>query len=155
MAKLFKSALGRVMEQTRRKPFPIEIQIFFADAVRIVNDRPLTILSDQPNDFCPITPSSFLGQQLAPNTLPYGLHNQGDLRKDYSYNSTLAHGFWLLCMKSYLPSLQSQNKWRTLQTNLEPVQLVLVGDNEDLASKGAYGLKRIQTFTHSCVKGKK
>ena len=104
--KLFKSALGQVMEQTRRKPFLIEIQIFFADAVRIMNDHPQTILSDQPNDFYPITPSSFLGQQLAPNTLLCGLHNQGDLCKDYLYNSTLAHRFWLLCRKSYISSFQ-------------------------------------------------
>ena len=146
MVKLFKTALGRVMEQTRRKPSLIELQTFFTDAVRIANDRPLTTLSDQPNDLCPITPSSFLGQHLAPNSPLCGLHDQGDLRNDYLYNSTLAHRFWLLWMKSYLPSLQGRNKWRTLQTNLVPGQLVLVGDAEDLASKGAYRLGRIHSL---------
>jgi len=61
MVKLFKNTLGRVMEQTRRKHNLIELQTFFLDAVRIVNDRPFTALSGQPNDLCPITPSSFLG----------------------------------------------------------------------------------------------
>ena len=46
MVKLFKDALVRVLEQTRRKPTSIELQIFFSDAVRIVNDRPLTTPSD-------------------------------------------------------------------------------------------------------------
>ena len=46
----------------------IELQTFTLDAVRIVNDRPLTTPSDQPNDLLPITPSCFLGQQLAPNS---------------------------------------------------------------------------------------
>ena len=114
MVKLFKTALGRVMEQTRRKPSLIELQTFFTDAVRIVNDRPLTTLSDQPNDLCPITPSSFLGQQLAPYIPLCGLHDQGDIRNNYLYSSTLAHRFWLLWMKSYLPSLQGRNKRRTL-----------------------------------------
>ena len=122
--------------------------------LRIVNDRPLTTLSDQPNDLCPITPSSFLGQQLAANALLCGLHDQGDLHKDYSYNSTLAHRFWLLWMKSYLPSLQCRNKWRTLQTNLKPGQLVLLGDAEVLASKGEYRLGRIHSLHPQLRKGK-
>ena len=50
IVKLFKTFLGRVMEQTRRKPSLIELQTFFTDAVRIVRDLPLTALSDQPTD---------------------------------------------------------------------------------------------------------
>ena len=57
-------------------------------------------------------------------------------------------------MKSYLPSLQGRNKWRTLQANLEPGQLVLVGDAEDLASKGAYRLGPIHSLHPQLLKGK-
>ena len=114
MVKLFKNALGRVLEQIRRKPSLIELQTFFSDAVRIVNDRPLTTPSDQPDDLCPITPSSFLGQHLAPNTPICDVHDKGDLRRDYIFNSTLAHRFWLQWMEGYLPTLQGRNKWKTL-----------------------------------------
>ena len=118
MVKLFKTALHRVLQNTRRMPSLIELQTFFSDAVRIVNDRPLTTLSDQPNDLAPISPSSFLGQELAPN-MPLGeCHDTGDLHRDYLYNSNLAHRFWLGWMQSYLPSLQGRNKWRFLQKNL-------------------------------------
>ena len=48
-------------------------------------------------------------------------------------------------MKPYLNSLQGRNKWRTLQTNLKPGQLVFVGDAEDPASKGANRLGRIHS----------
>ena len=76
-------------------PSLIELQTFFSDAVRIVNDRPLTTLSDQPNDLAPISPSSFLEQELAPN-MPLGeCHDTGDLHRDYLYNSNLAHRFGL------------------------------------------------------------
>ena len=68
MVKLFKNALLQVMGRARRKPTLIELQTFASDAVRIVNDRPLTTPRDQPNDLEPITPSCFLGQHLAPNT---------------------------------------------------------------------------------------
>ena len=51
MVKLFKT-LFRVLENTRRN---IELQTYFSDAVRIVNDRPLTTLSDTPNDLKPIS----------------------------------------------------------------------------------------------------
>ena len=154
MVKLFKTALFRVLENTRRLPTLIELQTYFSDAVRIVNDRPLTTLSDTPNDLKPISPSSFLGQELAPNTPVGEFHEKGDLRKDYFHSANLVHRFWLGWMKVYLPSLQGRNKWRTLQENLTPGQLVLIGDAEDLSYKGAYRLGRIHCLHPQIRRGK-
>ena len=56
MIKLFKNALHQVMGEARRKPSLIELQTF---AVRIVNDCPLTTLSNKPNDLMPLTPACF------------------------------------------------------------------------------------------------
>ena len=110
MVKLFKTALNKVLSDTRRMPTLIELQTFTSDAVRIVNDRPLTALDDHPNDLSPLTPSSFLGQQLAPNTPVGTYHNKGDLRKDFLYNANLGHRFWLTWMTGYLPTLQGRIK---------------------------------------------
>jgi len=93
MVKLFKNALLQVMGRARRKPTFIELLTFSSDAVRIVNDRPLTSLSDQPNDLLPITPSCFLGQKLAPYSPLSTSHDKDDLRRDYHYNIDLAHRF--------------------------------------------------------------
>ena len=68
MVKLFKN-VNKTMENARYTPTPIELQTFFVNAVRIVNDRLLTTVSDQTNDLLPITPSGFLGQHLSPNCL--------------------------------------------------------------------------------------
>ena len=68
MVKLFKNALGRVIGEARSKQSLIEIRTFVSDAVSIVNDRPLTSVSSRPNDLLLVSPSSFLGQQLAPYT---------------------------------------------------------------------------------------
>ena len=59
MIKLLKNALHQVMGEARRKPSLIELQTFASDAIRIVNDRPLTTLSDKPNDLMPLTPVCF------------------------------------------------------------------------------------------------
>ena len=143
MVKLFKTALRQVVGHARRLPTLIELQTFTLDAVRIVSDRPLTTLSDQPNDLLPITPSCFLGQGLAPY-IPLGkFHDKDDLRRDYTYNATLAHKFWLSCAKGYLTNLQGRKKWKTCKENLYPGQSVLVGDSEDFTKRGTYRLGRI------------
>ena len=155
LVKLFKSALFKVVANTRRMPSLIELQTFFSDAVRIVNDCPLTTLSDQPNDLLSICPSSFLGQELAPNTPVGGFHEKGDLRKDFLYNANMAHRFWLGWMQGYLPLLQKRNKWRTVQHNLQPGQLVLVGDSEDLSYRGLIAWVVLKNFIPKFAKGKK
>ena len=143
MVKLFKTALREVVGHARRLPTLIELQTFTLDAVRIVNDRPLTTLSNQPNDLLPITPSCFLGQGLSPYTPLAKFHDKGDLRRDYTYNATLAHKFWLSWAKGYLTNLQGRKKWRTCKENLYPGQLVPVGDSKDITKRGAYRLGRI------------
>ena len=154
MVKLFKTALRLVIGRARRKPTLIELQTYASDAVRIVNDRPLTTLSDQPNDLLVITPSCFLGQKLAPNTPVGTLHEKGDLRRDYMYNSTLAHQFRLIWIKGYLTSLQGRKKWRAVKENVYPGQLMLVGDAEDIAKRGLYRLGRIHCLHPQIRKGK-
>ena len=50
-------------------------------------------------------------------------------------------------MDFYLPTLQGRNKWRETVGNLKIGQLVLVGDTEDLLTKGKYRVGRIaETF---------
>ena len=93
MVKLFINALGRVIGEAHRKPSLIELQTFVSDAVRIVNDRPLTSVSSHPNDLLPISPLSFLGQQPAPYTPISVFHDRGDLRRDCLYNVILLISF--------------------------------------------------------------
>ena len=96
-------------------------------------------MSDQPNDLLPITPSCFLVHGLAPNTPLGKFHDKGDLRRDYTYNATLAQKLWLSWAKGYFANLQGRKKME----NLYPGQLVLVGDSEDITKRGANRLGRI------------
>ena len=54
------------LQDVRRRPSLIELQTFVSNAVRIINDRPLTTVSSHLNDLAPISPPSFLGQLLDP-----------------------------------------------------------------------------------------
>ena len=83
MVNLFENALYRSLQSTCRLPSLIEPQTFASDAVRIVNNRPLTSLNDQSNDLSPITTSSFLGQDLDPNTPVGSSHDKRNLLKIY------------------------------------------------------------------------
>ena len=153
MVKLFKSSLTSVLDSTRCKPSLIELQTFTLDAVRTVNDCPLTAVSDEPNDLAPICPSSFLGQQLSPYSPIGTFHDHGDLHRDYLYNANLAHTFWLSWVKGYLPTLQAHVKWRVTKNNLVPGQLVLVGDSDNFVHRGSYHLGRIHEVHPQLRKG--
>ena len=50
-------------------------------------------------------------------------------------------------MDFYLPTLRNRNKWQETVGNLKIRQLVLVGDTEDLLTKGKYRVGRVaETF---------
>ena len=93
MVKLIKTALSQVLGEGRRLHSLIELQTFISDAIRIVNDQPLTTISDTPYDLTPLTPSCFLGEQLSPNTPVNTFHDEGDLGRDFQYCATLAQRF--------------------------------------------------------------
>ena len=142
------------MNFSRREPSLIELQTFTSDAVRIVNDRPLTTLSSAPNDLSPLSPSCLLGQRLAPYTPLSTFHHSGDLRRDYLYNANPAQRFWLSWAKGYLTTLQGRGKWRSIKDSLSPGQLVLVGGCEDICKRGAYRLGRIHAVHSQTRQGK-
>ena len=85
IVKLFKSALNKTVDTTRRMPLLIEFQTFFVDALRFVNHRPIITISDQTNDLAPITPSSFSGQHLSPNTPICGFKSFGAIQLEQSF----------------------------------------------------------------------
>ena len=105
------------MGEARRTPSLIQLQTFVSDAIRIVNNRPLTTISSTSDDLTPLTPSCFLGQHLAPNTPVNAFFDRGDLRRDYEYCSTLARA----CEKggSGGTSYLSSEEWRLIATSFK------------------------------------
>lgn len=76
-----------------------------------VNGRPLTIMSDDPNDFEPLTPNHLL--LMRAGAFPLGVTVKQDQysRKRWRQIQYLADIFWRRWTREYLPTLQLRSKW--------------------------------------------
>ncbi|MCP4478563.1 MAG: transposase family protein, partial [Planctomycetaceae bacterium] len=106
----------------------------------IVNGRPITKLSDDPNDSEPLTPNHLLLLRNGPAVPP------GKFKKDDNYSHRrwrqvqyLANVFWRRWIKEYLPSLQQRQKWNNEQINLAENDIVLVLDERTPRSSWPLG----------------
>lgn len=95
----------------------------------IINSRPLTKVSDDPDDLEALTPNHLLllrsGSQLPP-----GVFRKEDLytRRRWRQVQYLSDVFWRRWIKEYLPSLQDRQKWVKPRRNLAPGDIVLLVD---------------------------
>ena len=143
MIKQFKLILHRILDSSTHTPNLIELITFCSNSVRVVNEWPITPLSDDPRDNTVVTPASLLTPGLDPYT-PVGIaHERDELRRDFRFNLALADRFWRDWVAFYLPTLQGRNKWRETSKNLQIGQLVLVGDWEGFTKRGNYRVGRV------------
>ena len=77
----------------------------------IINNRPLTPASDDPNDLEPLTPNHLLIHR--PASAPPGLFNENDLhsRRKWRQVQYLADVFWKRWTREYLLTLRQWTKW--------------------------------------------
>jgi hypothetical protein len=92
----------------------------------IVNGRPLTKLSDDPNDLTPLRPNDLLVLNSGPSLPPGKFVHQDALRRRWRQVQYLADVFWTRWVKEYLPSLQQRQKWLDPVRNFEVGDLVLI-----------------------------
>ena len=104
------------------------LSTLFCEVENIINSRPLTKVSDDPEDLSALTPNHLLLLREGP-VPPAGLFQSGDVfRKRWRHTQFLAAQFWKRWVKEYLPCLQSRNKWQDVSANLKEGDLVLVVD---------------------------
>ncbi|XP_069982188.1 uncharacterized protein [Penaeus vannamei] len=90
----------------------------------IINNRPITKLSEDPRDARPLTPNHMLMLRSGP--LPPGQFLEKDqYRRHWKQVQYLADVFWRRWIKEYLPGLQERQIWMKPQRNLENGDLVL------------------------------
>ena len=100
-----------------------------AEAVNIVNSRPLTRNSDSDLDDRPLTPNHLLHLRPTPS-LPPGLFVKEDLhcRPVWRQAQYLRGVFWRRWSNEYLPTLMERQKWRSRKENIKVGDLVLLAD---------------------------
>ena len=96
----------------------------------ILNRRPITRLSDNPEDHQALTPHSILTGVLHPDSPVDAFNDAHQYRRNWQYTQIVAEQFWMLWKKLYLPWLQIRHKWLKPSKNPQVGDLVLVMDIE-------------------------
>lgn len=118
-----------------------------AEVESLLNSRPLTHVSVDPQDLEAITPNHFLIGRNSPN-VPPDVFDERDLnsKKRWRQAQTVTDHFWRRWLREYVPALTERRKWRTRpQNHAQMGDLVRVV--EDNLPRGRWNLGRIvKTF---------
>ena len=116
------------------------------EAEKVLNDRPITYVSEDASDPEPLTPNKLL--LLRRNEcLPLGVFDKTDAysKRWWRQAQYLADLFWRRWMREYLPLLQERMKWMKPRRNFCTGDVVLSSD--DNVHRGQWPLGRIvETF---------
>lgn len=154
MVKQVKHVISNTLEKSQRRPSFIELLTYVGSATKIVNDRPLTPLSDDPRDFTAITPASLLTPYSSPYAVVGSPQDKDNLRRDYRFNISLSDQFWKKWLEFYLPWQQGRKKWQKMAQNLKPGQLVVLSAMKDISKRGKYQLGRVHEIIPQTRNGK-
>lgn len=119
------------------------LSTMMAEAVNIINSRPLTRNSDSVSDDQPISPNHLLHLRPTPS-LPPGVFDKGDLhcRRAWRQAQYLTGVFWRRWSSEYLPTLMERQKWRTPKENIKAGDLVLLADEN--YPRGEWPIARVE-----------
>lgn len=118
------------------------LETVMCEVEAILNNRPLTAASSDPNDLEPLTPNQLLQLKVQPIPPP-GVFKKEDsyARRRWKQVQYIANLFWKRWMKEYLPLMQSRQKWTHPKRNFKPEDIVLVADTN--APRGVWLLGRV------------
>ena len=121
------------------------LQTFLTIAEGIINNRPLTPVSDDPKDLEALTPNHLLLLRAAEGPRRREEEEMPAIRYRWRQVQHLADCFWKRWVKEYLPLLRHRTKWHREKRNVRPGDLVLVMDRA--APRETWPLARVlQTF---------
>lgn len=105
-----------------------------------LNSRPLSPLTDDPNDMTPLTPAHFLiGDSLkAPVEVDLISTSTNQLSR-WQHLQKLRQDFWKRWQKEYLHQLQTRSKWRSSEKNIQVGDLVLLKEDNVPSLKWVLG----------------
>ena len=117
----------------------IELRTLLAEVQSIVNNRPITAVSDDPEDCSALTPNHFLLQKAT--QLPPGVFVKDDSfsRKRWRKVQFLADHYWKRWIQEYLPTLQKRSKWVKSRRNVQIGDLVLIAEDNVLRNRWPMG----------------
>ena len=117
----------------------IELKTLLVEVECIVYNRPITAVSDDPEDCSALTPNHFLLQKAT--QLPPGVFVKEDSlsRKRWRKVQFLPDHYWKRWIREYLPNLQKRSKWVKSRGNVQIGDLVLVAEDNVLRNRWLMG----------------
>ena len=120
-----------------------ELHTAICGAEKMINSRPITYVSADPNDLSPLTPNHLIVGQIGGRFAPEAVDKEevyNPVRRWHRVQQLLGL-FWKRWRKEFLPSLNVRKKWFHPYHNLKPGDVVLIA--EPKASRGDWPLGRI------------
>lgn len=138
LAPHFNGCVERIVSLSKRVLYALNGNSSFHDntlsallygVTRILNDRPLTPISDDVNDLQCLTPNSILLGRLDPSIPTHKFCKADDYAKNWKFVQRKLDLFWERWIKEYLPLLQSRSKWLESKPNFNVGDIVLMCDS--------------------------
>jgi hypothetical protein len=120
-----------------------ELQTVFTGVESLLNSRPLTTISDDPNDELVLTPNHFLIGQMGGDIVPENVDTTVfNAKKRWRRIQELVRHVWRRWIKEYLPHIGSRKKWFLPTKNLNVGDVVVVIDPD--AARREWKVERIK-----------
>ena len=121
---------------------PAEYLTAAYDIANTVNERPIGYRPSIDSSINILTPNSLLIGRSSSKNPGNWLPESGNMKTRLQLVSSITDQFWLRWTELYAPSLIRQLKWHKPSKNLEPGDVVLICDKNQL--KGHYKLARVE-----------
>ena len=106
-----------------------ELQTCFTGVESLLNSRPLTTISDDPNDEPVLTPNHFIIGQMGGDIVPDSVDmTEFNPRQQWRRIQELIRRVWQRWLREYLPYIGSRHKWFSKEKNLKEDDVVIVID---------------------------
>jgi hypothetical protein len=115
-----------------------ELTTLLAQVEAVLNSRPLSPLSSDPQDFVPLTPAHFLvGRPLTAPVTSADIQDTPTHRLSrYQRVEQLRQHFWSRWSKEYISEMQARTKWKAHRDNSQPHTLVMIKEDHLPPLKG-------------------
>ena len=118
------------------------LRTYLVEIENVINSRPLTSISNDPNDTESLTPNHFLLGRASPNQNFVITPEKTNFRAKWKITQSLTNIFWRKWIKEYLPTLSRRNKWTNQNLrNIQKGDLVIVV--EDNIERSKWPLARV------------
>ena len=104
------------------------LETFFCEAESIINGRPLTVVSGDPNDLEALTPNHLLLLRGVSSVMTRDAVNEDQYGKRWRHVQFIADQFWKRWVNEYMKTLQLRQKWIPRQRNFMLDDVVLVAN---------------------------